>query len=63
MTQYEPLPPEWQRLIKLAETLKYGKAEISFQNGKPVVVNFAIKTIKLDNDKDFLNTLETIPLT
>ena len=62
MTQYAPLPPEWQRLMKLAEVLKYGKAEIMFQNGKPVVVNFAIKTMKLDSDKDFLNTLDTIPL-
>jgi len=56
------MTPEWKRLMQLAEVIKFGKAEVMFQNGKPVVVNFAIKTIKLDKGTDFKEGLETIPL-
>lgn len=53
---------EWDRLMKLAQRIDFGRAEIVFQNGKPVRVEIAVKQIKLDVDKDFDEGLKTIPL-
>lgn len=53
---------EWDRLMKVARRIDFGRAEIVFQNGKPVRVEIVVKQIKLDVDKDFEDDLKTIPL-
>lgn len=53
---------EWERLIKVAQRIDFGRVEIVFQNGKPLRVEMGIKQIKLDADKDFDEDLKTIPL-
>lgn len=57
------LTPEWDRLIKAAEQIKFGELRVVLQNGKPVRIDAAIKQIRLDNEEDFRKGLETIPLT
>ena len=42
------IEPEWDRLMQLAKKIDYGKAEIIFQNGKPVRLDMVVKQIKLD---------------
>ena len=57
------LPPEWERLIRLAEKMKFGKAEIIFKHGKPTDIKLLVPHIKLDGtDSDFDDGLKTIPL-
>lgn len=53
---------EWDRLMKIAQRIDFGRVEIIFQNGKPLRVEKGIKQIKLDVDKDFEDDLKTIPL-
>lgn len=44
----KPLSIEWKNLIRLVERLGFGEIKISVQNGKPVRVEIAIKSVKLD---------------
>lgn len=37
-----------QRLIEYLRQLRWGSVEITIQNGQPVLIKAAIKTIKLD---------------
>ena len=37
-----------KRLIEYLRQLRWGSAEITIQNGQPVLIKAAIKTIKLD---------------
>ncbi len=53
---------EWDRLMKIAQRIDFGRVEVIFQNGKPVRVEIVVKQIKLDVDKDFEDGLKTIPL-
>lgn len=53
---------EWDRLMKIAQRIDFGRVEVIFQNGKPVRVEIVVKQIKLDVDKDFEEGLNTIPL-
>lgn len=53
---------EWDRLMKLAQRIDFGRIEVIIQNGKPVRVEVVVKQIKLDVDKDFDEGLKTIPL-
>lgn len=56
------ISPEWERLMRLATTVDYGEAKIIFNKGKPIRADFITKQIKLDNDEEFKQGLETIPL-
>lgn len=57
------LPPEWERLIRLAEKMKFGKAEIVFKNGLPTDIKLLVPHIKLDGkESEFEESLKTIPL-
>ena len=53
---------EWDRLMKIAQRIDFGRAEVVFQNGKPVRVEIVVKQIKLDTDKEFDEGLKTILL-
>lgn len=53
---------EWDRLMKVAQRIDFGRVEIVFQNGKPIRVEVLVKQIKLDGDKEFEDELKTIPL-
>ncbi len=53
---------EWDRLMKVAQRIDFGRVEIVFQNGKPIRVEVLVKQIKLDSDKEFEDELKTIPL-
>jgi hypothetical protein len=44
----KPLTIEWKNLIRLVERLGFGEIKISVQQGKPVRVEIAIKSVKLD---------------
>lgn len=44
----KPLTNEWKNLIRLVEKLGFGEIKISVQNGRPVRVEIAIKSVKLD---------------
>jgi hypothetical protein len=48
MVNNSNIPPEWQNLMRLIERLGFGEVKISVQNGKPVRVEIAVKSIKLD---------------
>lgn len=55
LSQYKvgiPLPIEWQRLIQVAQKIDWGEARVIFQNGKPVRIEQAIKTVKLNLPAD-----------
>ena len=53
---------EWDRFIKVAQKIDFGRLEVILQNGKPVRIEIAVKQIKLDVDKDYEDGLKTIPL-
>jgi len=53
---------EWDRLMKIAQRIDFGRIEIILQNGKPIRIEVVVKQIKLDVDKDFEEGLKTIPL-
>ena len=54
---------EWDRLRKVLERVRWGEVTIFMQNGKPVRVEAAVKTIKLDgSEDDFAQGLSTVPL-
>lgn len=56
-------PKEWDRLRKVLERIPYGEITIVMQGGRPVRVEAAIKTIKLDgSDEDFTAGLSTVQL-
>ena len=40
---------EWKNLMRLVERLGFGEIKIVVQGGKPVRVEIAIKSVKLDN--------------
>lgn len=44
----KPLTIEWKNLIRLVEKLGFGEIKITVQQGKPVRVEIAIKSVKLD---------------
>lgn len=44
----KPLTIEWKNLIRIVEKLGFGEIKIHVQNGKPVRVEIAIKSVKLD---------------
>lgn len=44
----KPLTIEWKNLMRLVERLGFGEIKISVQQGKPVRVEIAIKSVKLD---------------
>jgi len=44
----KPLTNEWKNLIRLVERLGFGEIKITVQQGKPVRVEIAIKSVKLD---------------
>jgi hypothetical protein len=44
----KPLTNEWKNLMRLVERLGFGEIKISVQAGKPVRVEIAIKSVKLD---------------
>jgi hypothetical protein len=56
------IPPEWDRLMRVANAIGYGELRVVIQGGKPVRVESAIKQIKLDNEQDFKEGLDIIPL-
>ena len=53
----QEIPPEWQRLITLAERMKFGDMTISFVNGKPTLVKNLQQNIKLDQPADDFRTV------
>ena len=50
---------EWERLKKLAEKIGYGEMRVIIQSGRPVLVETAIKKVKLENEEDFAQGLDT----
>lgn len=54
--------PEWNHLVRLVETIGYGELRLVIQNGKPVRVEVAVKTIKLDDKEDFKGKLGMMQL-
>jgi hypothetical protein len=44
----KPLTIEWKNLMRLVERLGFGEIKITVQQGKPVRVEIAIKSVKLD---------------
>ena len=58
----QEIPPEWQRLMKVAARIDRGRATVVFNEGRPVQIDIAVKKIKLDTDEDFEEKLKTISL-
>lgn len=56
------ITPEWERLMRMAEVIKRGRATVVFNEGRPVQIDIAVKKIKLDTPEDFEEKLKTIPL-
>lgn len=48
LTQPKNLSPEWLRLIKLVERLRFGEIRLIVQQGKPQRIEIAVKQVKLD---------------
>lgn len=48
ITRFEQLYPEDLRLIDLMRQVGFGEVVIKLRNGKPVIVERAIQTIKLE---------------
>lgn len=44
----KPLTIEWKNLIRIVEKLGFGEIKITVQQGKPVRIEIAIKSVKLD---------------
>ena len=58
----KPLTIEWKNLIRLVEKLGFGEIKISVQQGKPVRVEIAVKSVKLDQPLPEKFDEETIAL-
>lgn len=58
----EKVTPEWERLMRAAHRIDFGRAEVIFQNAKPIRLEIPVKQVRLDMDKDFEDDLKTIPL-
>lgn len=56
------IPPEWDKLMRVAVQLNYGEITLKIKNGKPTLIEQSIKQIRLDDDQDFEDGLKTIPL-
>lgn len=56
------IPIEWDRLIKLGEQIGTGKATITFNQGRPVMVEVIVKKINLDKDEEFQQKRRVIPM-
>jgi len=56
------IPPEWDRLMRVAAIIHYGEMKVIVQNGTPVRVDGGIKQIKLDTNQALEEGLKTIPL-
>lgn len=55
------ITPEWKKLMRLVERLGFGEVKIHVQNGRPVRVEIAIKSVKLDSpDDDIDNVIVSI---
>lgn len=53
---------EWERLKALIERIGHGEIRVIIQQGKPVRVENAIQSIKLDSPEDFAQALEALRL-
>lgn len=59
----QEVPPEWQQLMEVVRRVGYGEVTIKVNNGKPDMVEAAVKQIKLGvSDEDFKNRLKITPL-
>lgn len=47
----------WAKLVRLAENMCHGTVEIKIQDGTPVLVEVAVKKIKLDAEDDQMQDL------
>lgn len=56
------ISPEWNRLMQVAEKLGTGKTTITFNQGRPVMIEVLVKKINLDKDDDFDSKLKVIPI-
>jgi len=50
ITCWEQLFPEDIKLIDMIRAIKFGEITIKLRNGKPVVIEKGVMTIKLDED-------------
>ena len=48
MNQGGTLGPEWIRLVAVVEEVKFGEITVKIRNGKPVLVEKGVQTIKLE---------------
>lgn len=55
------IPVEWERLIRFAETLKYGEIKVKIKNGTPYLIEHTIQQVALDDD-NFEQNIKIIPL-
>ncbi len=56
------IPIEWDRMIELGKQIGTGKATITFNQGRPVMVEVIVKKINLDKDEDFQAKRKVIPM-
>lgn len=56
------IPPQWERLMRIAAVVHFGELRVIIQNGVPTRVDGGIKQIKLDTEPEFAEGLKTIPL-
>lgn len=53
----------WDRLMTIAQVIKYGKCVIVLENGEPVRIERPLQTFDLKiSDKDFEDRLKTISI-
>ncbi len=57
-----PDTPQWKHLVQLIEAMGYGELRLVVQDGKPVRVEIAVKSIKLDDPKDVADKLRVARL-
>ena len=48
--EFEQLYPEDLKLIEMIRAIKFGEITIKLRNGKPVIIEKGVMTIKLEED-------------
>ena len=49
MNQESQISKEWVRLLRVVEDVKFGEIVVRIRNGKPVLVERGVQTIKLED--------------
>lgn len=56
------IPPEWDRLMQVAQKIGRGRAEIIFNEGRPVQIEVIVQKVMLDRPDEFEEKFKVIGL-